>query len=55
MKNFGSYTIYLSGSKTSIKRNVYYDENIEKYFIKFYGKMIEVRPSYCSFTTVEKY
>lgn len=55
MKNLGSYKIYLSGSRTTIKRNVYFDEEKEKYFIKYYGDFIEVRISYCSFTTVEKY
>lgn len=55
MKNLYSYTIYLSGSGITIKRNVYFDEEKEKYFIKYYGNYIEVRPSYCSFTTVESY
>lgn len=53
MKNLGKYRIYLTGSKKYISRCVYKTNDF--YFIKFYGKMIEVKKSQMDFYTIESY
>lgn len=40
MKNIGSYPVYLTGSNKTVKRVVLKDN--DKYFIKWYGQLIEV-------------
>ena len=54
MKSIGTYEIYLTGSRKYTKRAVTTDGT--KYFIKWYGNMVEVKRGYAGyFMTVEKY
>lgn len=53
MNVLGTYTVRLTGSKKNIKRTVYTDGN--RFFIKWYGNMIEVRRETNDFYTVEAY
>lgn len=54
MKNHGTYEIYLTGSKTTVKRVVYENED-GKCFVKWYGKYIEVKHNVMNYSTVEAY
>ena len=50
----GKYSIWLTGSKEEIRRNVYSKEG--KYFIVYYGQEVEVWRAYAmGFATVEKF
>ena len=53
MINHGSYAIWLTGSRKNIARCVY--EKDGKYFIQWYGRMIEVRRDWSGFATVDEY
>lgn len=52
-KNIGQYSIYLTGSKATIKRVVKTDG--KKYFITWYGNQIEVKRGTSGFYTVGTY
>lgn len=54
MKNHFQNIVYLKGSGTSVKRSVYEDEN-GKFFVKYYGELIEVERHGTDFRTVEAY
>lgn len=53
MKNIGTYKVYLTGSKKTIKRAIY--EQDGKTFCKWYGQMIEVLKGTNDYYTVEQY
>lgn len=54
MKNLGSYPVYLIGSRRTVKRVVL--DNNGKYFIKWYGQLIEVVRGFSGyFRSVEEY
>lgn len=53
MIRHGKYSVYLKGSHTSIERVIYEHEG--KFYIKFYGELIEVRHLMQDFATVEEY
>ena len=55
MKSCGRYSIYLTGSQSYTQRVVYEAEN-GKFYIKWYGNVIEVYRGVCGgYATVEKY
>lgn len=56
MKSIGTYSIYLTGSRKTIRRSVKVDEETNKCFIIWYGNLIEVERGIGSgFLTVEDY
>ena len=57
MKSVGYDSIYLTGSKKTIRRSVKFNEENNKYYIVFYGNLIEVETTYSGygFRTVESY
>lgn len=54
MINHGTYSVWLTGSKSYVKRCVYEEEKSGKQFIKFYGQLVEVKRS-GEYSTVEEY
>ncbi len=54
MKSHGKNRVYLTGSQKSVERTIYEDDN-GRYYVKWYGNMIEVRRSGYGYATVEKY
>lgn len=53
MKNLGQYSVYLTGSRKTIKRCIY--EQDGRTYIKWYGQIIEVVRGLYEYHTVEKY
>ena len=53
MTKYGINKIWLTGSRTTISRCVYEDNG--KYFVKWYGKFIEVGRGTYNFYTIEQY
>jgi len=53
MTRFTSDRIYLTGSRKTIQRVVFTENNL--YFIKWYGQYIQVEKCATGFCTVEKY
>lgn len=55
MKNHGQYEIWLTGSRSRIRRSVREDEATGKEYIHFYGKDIEVVRGRFGYITKEAY
>ena len=55
MISHGKYAVFLTGSKRNVARNVYEDDQ-KRFWIKWYGKHIEVKRSdFGNYWTVEPY
>ena len=54
MISHGRYAIFLTGSKRNVERSVYEDEQ-KRYWIKWYGKYIEIKRGISGYYTAEPY
>ena len=51
--SIGNYPIWMKGSRRTERRNVY--EKDGRFFVKWYGELIEVNRDSSGFVTVEEY